>query len=220
MTLDEFKAKQAADEEWAPGWDAIDGVFDALYPDQEPKHFASNMASRAIFGGNEFLDGYSIYESPNGYKHLVTYGMSELYAEEKSFGGEFSKWGYEMTFKLKEDSIEDCMWAIDVLSNMARYTYRTERWFEPYHYVAGNGTSIRLDKPECKITALMVVADTEAEGLDTIYGRLDFIQFVGITTEEINALKEGKISAEKLAKRIKADYPNLETDMNRTHSYV
>jgi hypothetical protein len=27
--------------------------------------------------------------------------MTQLYANEKAFGGEWSKWGYEMTIKLK-----------------------------------------------------------------------------------------------------------------------
>ncbi len=39
----------------------------------------------AGFGGNEYLDGYSVYTSPKGYKHLVTYGMTVLYADEEAF---------------------------------------------------------------------------------------------------------------------------------------
>ena len=56
--------------------------------------------------------------------------MSELYTNEEAFGGEYSRWGYEMTIKLKENSAEDCLWALDMLSNLARYTYTTERFFE------------------------------------------------------------------------------------------
>lgn len=80
MTLEEFKQKAEADDNWAPGWDAIDSVFDALYPGQKPAHFTTDFTSRAMFGGNKYLDGYSIYTSNHGYKHLVTYGMTELYA--------------------------------------------------------------------------------------------------------------------------------------------
>lgn len=42
-----------------------------------------------MMGGDEYLDGYSIYTSPNGYKHLVTYGMSELYSNEEALENEF-----------------------------------------------------------------------------------------------------------------------------------
>lgn len=66
------------DEEYSPGWQAIDDACDELYNELKPYHFATNMVSRAIFGGEEFLDGYSIYRSPNGYMHIVTYGMTEF----------------------------------------------------------------------------------------------------------------------------------------------
>ena len=112
MTKAEFLAKMEADESWAPGWEAIDGVFRALYPGQKPFHYAA--VSRAVFGGKDFLDGCSIYPSPKGYFHLVTYGMSELYAEPEALGGEWSKWGYEMTMKLRGEKPEDCLWALDL----------------------------------------------------------------------------------------------------------
>lgn len=123
MTLDEYKNQASEQEDWAPGWDAIDQEFEKLYPKQIPVHYGTEMHKRAIFGGDEHLDGYSIYQSPNGYKHLLTYGMTELYLEMESFGGEWSRWGYEMTIKLKEESVESCLWAINMLSNLARYTY-------------------------------------------------------------------------------------------------
>ena len=81
-----------------------------------------------MMGGDEYLDGYSIYTSPNGYKHLVTYGMSELYANEEAQENEFSKWGYEMTIKLPVETSEECQWAISMMSNLARYTFTQERW--------------------------------------------------------------------------------------------
>ncbi len=90
------------------------------------------------------------------------------------------KWGYEMTIKLPETDNENCMWAISLLSNMARYTYKTERFFEPYQFVQNGGRPIRLDYDK-EITGLLSVPDTEAAGTDTVYGRTDFIQFVGIT---------------------------------------
>ena len=72
------------------------------------------------------------------------FGMSELYTDEDAFGGEYSRWGYEMTIKLKEDRAEDCLWALDMLSNLARYTYTTERFFEAGTCVPGNGTPLHI----------------------------------------------------------------------------
>ena len=77
------------------------------------------------------------------------------------------KWGYEMTIKLPETDNENCMWAISLLSNMARYTYKTERFFEPYQFVQNGGRPIRLDY-DTEITGLLSVPDTEAAGTDTV----------------------------------------------------
>ena len=103
MTKEEFLRIASETEDFAPGWDAIDQAFAALYPGQTPLHFGTDMQARAMFGGNQFLDGYSIYTSDKGYKHIVTYGMTVLYADEEAFGGETNGWGYEMTMKLKEE---------------------------------------------------------------------------------------------------------------------
>ena len=142
MTKEEFLKRVKEDKEWAPGWETIEHEFERLYPGQEPRHYGTNMMARAIFGGDCYLDGYSIYDSPKGYKHIVTFGMTELYADEESFGGEWNKWGYEMTIKLRENEPEDCLWAIDMLSNLARYTYTQNQFFLPSQYIAGNGTSL------------------------------------------------------------------------------
>lgn len=101
ITKEQFQKIAKENEEYAPGWEAIETVFSQLYPQQEPEHFGTVLTSRASFGGNQYLDGYSIYTSPKGYKHIVTFGMSELYANEEAFGGEWSGWGYEMTMKLQ-----------------------------------------------------------------------------------------------------------------------
>lgn len=219
MTKEEFLAKVEADPEWAPGWDIIDAEFERLYPGQKPSHYATNLVARASLGGDEYLDGYSIYDSPKGYKHIVTYGMTELYANEKRLGSEYNKWGYEMTMKLKADSAEDCLWALDMLGNLARYTYTTEKYFEPYQYISGGGNSLHQGE-ESAITALLTVSDTEAMTQDTIYGKTEFIQLVGITQQEFDAIREDIENVKILVERMKADNPDLVTDMSRTHSYL
>lgn len=69
------------------------------------------------------------------------------------------------------------------------------------------------------ITALLVVPDTELEGTDTIHGRLDFLQVVGITEPERNAIKEQRITSVVLAELMRADNPYLKTDLSRTKNY-
>lgn len=221
MTKEEFLRRIKEDEEYSPGWQAIDDAFAKLYPGQTPAHFGTVLTSRAMLGGNEYLDGFSVYTSPKGYKHLVTYGMTVLYGDEEAFGGEWNGWGYEMTMKLKEDDTESCMWAIDMMSNLARYTYQTERFFVPNQTIRGNGTPLHAGS-DSLITALLLVNDTEAETQMSVYGKTEFIQLVGLTQQEINAVDADRSrNIPKLIERMKADgNADLVTDMRRTKSYL
>ena len=220
MTKEEFLNRLKEDEEYSPGWQAIDDAFEKLYPGQKPDHFGTTIPSRAMFGGDEYLDGFSVYTSPKGYKHLVTYGMTVLYGDEEAFGGEWNGWGYEMTIKLKENDTESCMWAISMMSNLARYKYKTKRFFEPNQYVKGNGTSLHIGE-DSLITALLLVNDTEAEPQMSVYGKTEFIQLVGITESEIQAIIEDQNNIPKLIELMRADGNEyLVTDMKRIKSYL
>lgn len=220
MTKEEFLIRIKEDENYSPGWQAIDNAFEKLYPRQKPDHFGTILTSRAMMGGDDYLDGFSIYSSPKGYKHLVTYGMTVLYIDEDAFGGEWNGCGYEMTIKLKEQDSESCMWAVDMMSNLARYTYETKRFFEPNQYVKGNGTSLHIGS-DSLITALLLVNDTETEPQMSVYGKTEFIQLVGITESEIQAIIEDKNNIPKLIELMKADgNEDLVTDMKRSKAYL
>lgn len=225
MTKEEYLARGEAEDDWAPGWLAIDDAFDKLYPGVTPPHFGADLNARALFGGAEYIDGYSLFPSPSGYQHLLTYGMSNLYVDEESFGGEFSGWGYEMTMKVVADDPDDCRWAIDSLGRMGRYTYTSKRWFEPYQFVSGRGEPLRANS-DTQLTSYLFVPDTEAPGIDTIHGRVDFIQLVGITQRELDWVAgespEGSVErAHELARRIaEGGNHHFVTDLARTQSYV
>lgn len=221
MTLEEFRQKIEEDEDFSPGWDVIDAAFAALYPGQEPSHFGTAIQTRAMFGGDNYLDGFSFYRSPKGYLHLVSYGMTVLYGDEEAFGGEYNGWGYEMTMKLKADDPNDCVWAADMMLNLARYTYQSGKWFEPLHYVVGNGDSINRERPDSAISSLFIISDTEAQPQTSVYGTTAFLQLVGITYHDALALKEDwSANATKLYEAIKADNPDFVTDLDSTKSYL
>jgi hypothetical protein len=220
MTKEEFLKRLKEDQEFSPGWQAIDDAFDALYPGQKPQHYGTNLHARAMFGGDQYLDGYSIYTSDKGYYHIVSYGMTELYGNEEAYGKEWNRWGYEMTIKLKENAPEDCLWALDMMANLARYTYTSERYFEPGHFIRGNGTSLHIGT-DSAITALLCVDDTEAQTQVSVYGKTTFLQLVGITESELQAIiKEQELVPELIRKMKEDGNPDLVTDMKRTVSYL
>jgi hypothetical protein len=124
MTLEEYK-ERAEDEDFVPGWDAIDACLRRLYGEQQPRHLAPPIQTRAICGGDCYLDGCSIYPSSKGYQHMITYGMTDLYYNDESFGEEHSGWGFELTMKyrLPNNSATEELdkWATNVMMDLARY---------------------------------------------------------------------------------------------------
>ena len=87
MNLEEYKKQFNEDD--SVGWNFIDKELVKIYSEQEPKHYAPTI--HYALGGEEPLDGISIYKSEQQTKHFhfVTYGFSELYYDEESSGGEF-----------------------------------------------------------------------------------------------------------------------------------
>ena len=71
------------------------------------------------------------------------------------------------------------------------------------------------------ITALLIVADTEAQPQDSVYGKTEFMQLVGITESELQSILEDNSNIDMLIELMKAD-GNLElaTDMKRNKSYL
>ena len=111
------------------------------------------------------------------------------------------------------------MWAIALLSNLARYTYNSKKRFEPMQFVKGSGASLRLGT-DSKITSIITILDTEAEEKDTIYGKTKFIQFVGIMEEELQKIIGDRSNIELLVQRMKEDNPDMVTDMKREKAYL
>ncbi|MEG0526213.1 MAG: suppressor of fused domain protein [Longicatena sp.] len=212
--LDKFKKKQSEvveeqKEESHVGWDAIEKAFLKTYPEQiNPKHYATLIKWR--LGGKDPLDGISIYESKE-YWHFVTFGLSELY-EKESENLEYSGYGMEFTFKLKKDTYSDeegeirCICGI--LQSIARVTFQNRELFQPYEYLYTGQTQGIDSEMKSNITGFISVPDQEVEGIDTPFGRVDFIQFIGVTNEEITAVKNKEITVKELFERLGSDITN------------
>lgn len=217
LTRDEYRARASREGDWAPGWEAIDGAFAAVYPGVVPAHLATLLPARAAFGGPEHLDGVSVFPNPDGYQHLVTYGLTRLYVDEESFGGAYSGWGYELTLKLRAVGPDDCGWAVAALGGLARYTATSGRWFEPFQFVDGRGRP--LDGDASALTGFLVVPDTEVAGIPTLHGRVDFLQLVGVTQAEVDWIAETPETApdraRELARLLADGNPRLVTDLAR-----
>lgn len=193
------------------GWDFIDEVFDNLYPNQKnPKHYAPKVPWD--LGGNEPLDGISIYDGGE-YWHFITYGLSELY-EKVSDDKEYSGYGMEFTFKLKKDGLleeKEISNIYNYLQAIARITFTNGTLFEQYQSLClGKNIGIDVNK-KSKITDFIMVPDSKCAGIDTPYGRVNFVCFVGVTNNEITAKRNKEITVKELYEKIGTDI----TDYNR-----
>ncbi|MEF2965603.1 suppressor of fused domain protein [Paenibacillus sp. M1] len=170
------------------GWDAIEEQMTRLYGAQEPKHYGTLIPYRV--GGNDPLDGISAYKAdkPFPHWHLVTFGFSELYDKE-SEDIDYSGYGFELTFRVAREETEEepPAWALNLLQNMGRYVFKSGNIFAAGDYMDANGP-ICLDA-DTQLTALAFMEDPELPAIHTPNGRVEFLQMVGITEDELEAMK-------------------------------
>ena len=218
MTQKEYK--NLFDEDDAVGWLEIDKVVESIYGDQKPRHYAPPL--HYMVGGEDPLDGVSIYDSQKDmfHRHLVSYGMSELYYNEEAAGGEFSKWGFEFTFRLKpfDEDGDDPTWVVNLMNNLARYVIKSGKWFEEYHVIPANGP-IRLNSTaEINIVGVAFVSDPELGKIQTPHGEVSFLQMVGLTANEMNRITSASSAYDEVKKvldEMKTTNPLMITDLLR-----
>lgn len=200
------------EEVQALGWDAIDNALKNIYENQEPKHYGTVVPY--FLGGNDPLQGISVYmrSEPIAHWHFITYGFTELYEKEWE-NQEYSGYGFELTFRLKkEDSeTEPPNWALNFIQNIARYVFSTGNGFAAGHYLNANGP-IAVGTNSL-IEAIAFVEDEEIPAINTPNGRVEFLQIVGITVDEEDAIKCWNSSG--FLNLISKYLPLYVTDLNR-----
>lgn len=203
---------QTKDNSQSLGWDAITKECERVYPNQKnPKQYGTLINWE--LGGNDPLDGISIYDGGN-YWHFVTYGLSELY-EKESDNREISGYGMEFTFKLKKDNYENEETEIKgicgILQTIARITFTKGEKFSAYEYLYTGQTQGIDTKMLSNITGFITIPDRELKTIETPNGKVQFIEFIGVTNNELLALKNKEIDVKELYQKLNSDI----TDYNR-----
>lgn len=195
----------------APGWDAITAATDRLYKGQKERHVAA-MPPPGM-GGEDVLNGISIFEGTGDepHWHYVTYGLTELFGKESSDPDE-SGYGFELTFRLKRgDETEPPRWPFENLQALGRYVFDSGNVFEPGQYRQRLAPIVQ--QIETDIFSLIFVADPDLPAMDTPNGRMRFVQAVGITNDEMNAV--WNVGVEKVRELLARQSPKLVTDIAR-----
>ncbi len=194
------------------GWDAITQECERVYPTQKnPKHYATLISWR--LGGNDPLDGISIYDGGD-YWHFVTYGLSELY-EKESENKEISGFGMEFTLKLKKGSYQDeeaeLKGICGILQNIARLTFTEGETFYPYEYLYTGQTTGIDTQMQSNITGFITIPDHDLKTINTPNGSVSFVEFIGVTNNELLAIQNKEIGVKELYEKLGNDV----TDYNR-----
>lgn len=198
-----------------PGWDAINAALAPLYAGQEPRHFGTALPY--TLGGQDPLDGISVYwsDAPLPHWHYITYGFSELYIKESSDAAA-SGYGFELTFRLAAAADERAdgtppVWPMNLLQNLARYVFGSGNVFEDGHHLDANGP-IALET-DTRLRHLAFIADPQLPARDTANGHLQFLQLVGLTDEEMAAVK--RWSTRGVLQALQPAMPLWITDLHR-----
>lgn len=201
--------KTVDNEPKALGWEAITNECERIYPNQtNPKHYGTLINWQ--FGGNDPLEGISIYDGGD-YWHFVSYGLSELY-EKESDNKDISGYGMEFTLKLKKDQYEneeaELKGICGILQSIARITFNQGEIFNSYEYLYTGQTQGIDTRMKSNITGFITIPDTNFNSIITPNGKVDFVEFIGVTNEEILEVKEKKMDVETLYNKIGSDITN------------
>lgn len=196
----------------SPGWQAINDALRPIYGDREPHHVGTIVPF--FLGGSDPIHGISAYKNlePIPHWHFITYGFSELWRKE-STNKDVSGFGFELTFRsaCNPDETAPPNWALNFLQNLGRYVFETGSGF-------GEGHTLPLNGPiqqgsDTLIHAATFVLDPQLPPMKTVNGSVEFLQIVGLTMDELEAVSSWNARAfAGLRQKVE---PLLITDLNR-----
>lgn len=196
----------------APGMSAIATTLAQHYGfGVQPAHWGTQSPLRQ--GGEDPLEGISAFWGVDHW-HYVTYGLTELFEGETAFPYQpgVSGFGFELTFRLASQEPHSApAWPVPMLQRLARYIFRSSNVFRPGDHMHLNGTI--GGQKHTHIEGALFTLDPTLAPIETIHGEVRFIQLVGVTNDELNAVKDWRCEGflELMARR----NPKLVTDLGR-----
>ncbi|WP_029107522.1 suppressor of fused domain protein [Mycobacterium sp. URHD0025] len=213
----------------APGWDAIDTAFARLYPglgDIAP-HFGrtdARLPGQGIWG----ITAYPNATAPQPHWHLVTYGFSNVFESAPSPDDDDDIWtDFEWTFRVAADidltqplAAQVPTWSVLLLQRLGDLVFSGSAALDVGHRIKVGGP-ITLGEPQTDLIAIMFGEDPQLMQVDTGFGRLRFVQLVGVTAETVAAaqsLDNGAAGTLRMLKNMAETNPLLITDINHATS--
>ncbi len=145
------------------------------------------------------LQGCSAYRA-DGHWHYVTYGLSNVFDEDEGDNHGFSGNGCELTWRIRDEggAADAPGWPFTVLQRIAK-------WAIDERFVLMEGRQIALSRPvtgypdtggpDTPQTSLLLVTDPELGEIDTVNGRVEFVQLVAVDNQTLADVSELGIDA-------------------------
>ncbi len=178
----------------ADGETAIEGALRAVHPDAEPVRFGIPEPGKRELAGCIAIR----VEEPVPHWLVVSRGFTEL-GEKTEEDPEVSGWGFELTCRLPARSDEhDFGWVLNWMQNIADYLEDKVSFLEPYHHMP-----MWKATQEDEIAAVVFVDDIELGPARSQNGSFNFLQMVGLTSGEHQALEawDGRALVELMRQR-------------------
>lgn len=189
------------------GWNAVSEAFHRLYADTLDNTKQYGVMIPWELGGPDPLDNVQVYDGGD-YWHFVSFGLSELY-EKESENKDISGYGMEFTVKLKKGSFKDeegeirCI--ISILQDLAKLTFENGELFLPYEYIyTGQEQGIDMEG-KSMLTGFITVPETKVEKIDTPNGEVVFVELIGATDSELQAIKNQQLRVKELYEKLGTD---------------
>lgn len=89
--------------------------------------------------------------------------------------------------------------------SIARITFTSGEIFNPYEYLYTGQTQGIDTKMQSNITGFIAIPETCIESIATANGKVNFVQFIGVTDSELNAIKNRQLSVKELYEKLGTD---------------
>jgi hypothetical protein len=192
------------------GWNAIDGVLKERYGDAERLEWDAPMPYRPMGPmpmGQFVTNTIAVYPrtDPVPHWHLIGYALTAPFEER----------GYEFTLRVPRLPHDTAApnWAMALLEKLASYVSKSGNDFQPGHYIEFPDP-LDPERPGSALRAGAFVLDPELGRAGTPLGEVAFLQFVGITTDELHAAQSWHVAG--LMDAMAPHLPLLVTDLDRT----
>ena len=118
-------------------------------------------------------------------------------------------YGMEFTLRLKKRDFADEELELEnicgIFQQIAAVTFETNELFLPYEYLSSGQTAGIDAGHESGITGFITVPDVKAQPITTPFGALEFVEFVGVTKAELDAVQNKQMTVEELYGKLGSD---------------